>query len=60
MSGITRLSPSSVYGVVSIQTLSGFVSSVPDLESNALMLTGLGLVGAVARHRNQQLSSEAR
>lgn len=41
-------------GLVSITTVKGSVSPVPELESYAMFLAGLGLMGAIARRRTRQ------
>jgi len=51
VTGITKAAPPGVFGIVAINTLNGTVSPVPEPESYAMLLAGLGLVGTIARRR---------
>ena len=49
--GVTIAAPPGTFGRVNITTLNGSVSPVPEPESLAMLLAGLGLVGTIARRR---------
>jgi hypothetical protein len=58
VTGITNLLPSGVNGSVSIQYLSGnVVAAVPEPETYAMMLAGLGVMGFMVRRRNRTSAS---
>jgi hypothetical protein len=56
ITGTTKAAIPGTYGTVSISALNGTVSPVPELESYAMLLAGLGLVGTLVRRRKGQLS----
>ncbi len=58
VTGVTKSTLPGVFGIVSITTVNGTVSPVPEPESYALLLAGLGLVGTIARRR-MKASAEA-
>ncbi|MES2949381.1 MAG: CCXG family PEP-CTERM protein [Pseudomonadota bacterium] len=43
-------------GFVSFSNVDGLVSAVPELESYAMMLAGLGLMGTIARRRKSKVA----
>ena len=51
ITGKTRSHPPGGYGLVSITAIKGTVSPVPEPESYAMFLAGLGLMGAIVRRR---------
>lgn len=51
ITGTTKASPPGGFGLVSITSVNGTVSPVPEPESYAMLLAGLGLVGTIARRR---------
>lgn len=51
VSGITKAQPPGVFGIVSVNALGGTVAPVPEPETYAMLLAGLGLMGTVARRR---------
>ena len=54
VTGITNLLPAGVNGIVSIQYISGgVVAAVPEPETYAMMLAGLGVMGFMVRRRNK-------
>jgi hypothetical protein len=53
ISGFTKAAAPGIFGSVSINTLEGTVSPVPEPESFAMLLAGLGLMGAIARRRSK-------
>jgi uncharacterized membrane protein len=54
VSGVTKTQPPGVFGVVSITANNGTVSPVPEPETYAMLLAGLGLMGTIARRRAQK------
>ena len=54
ITGQTRSHPPGGYGLVSVTAIKGTVSPVPEPESYAMFLAGLGLMGAIARRRSRQ------
>ena len=56
ISGDTRRSITGGEGTVTFTSLNAVVSSVPEPESYAMLLAGLGLVGTVVRRRKDKLS----
>jgi hypothetical protein len=51
ITGVTKAAPPGVFGLVSVSSANGTVSPVPEPESYAMLLAGLGLVGTIARRR---------
>lgn len=51
--GTTRAAIPGTFGIVSINTLGGTVTPVPEPESYAMLLAGLGLMGTIARRRSK-------
>lgn len=51
VTGTTKAAIPGVFGIVAINTLNGSVTPVPEPESYAMLLAGLGLVGTIARRR---------
>ncbi len=51
VTGTTKAVLPGVFGIVAINTLNGAVTPVPEPESYAMLLAGLGLVGTIARRR---------
>jgi hypothetical protein len=51
--GITKAALPGTFGVVSINAINGTVSPVPEPESFAMLVAGLGLMGAIARRRSK-------
>lgn len=53
VTGHTNTSIPGGFGQISITTLNGAVTPVPEPEALAMLLAGLGLMGAIARRRNK-------
>lgn len=51
--GVTKSLIPGTFGVVSVNAVNGTVTAVPEPESYALMLAGLGLIGTIALRRNK-------
>jgi hypothetical protein len=54
--GVTRSNPPGGNGVVSITTLNGNISPVPEPASLSMLFAGLGLMGAVVTRRGRRSS----
>jgi hypothetical protein len=54
VSGTTKSNVLGGYGIVSLTSANGTVSPVPEPESYAMFLAGLGLMGAIARRRSSK------
>lgn len=54
ISGVTLASPVGGSGIVNINYANGTVTPVPEPESYAMLLAGLGLVGTIARRRSKK------
>lgn len=57
ISGVTRTQLPGVFGLVSINTLNGTVAAVPEPETYAMLLAGLGLIVFAARRRSANKGS---
>jgi hypothetical protein len=53
ISGTTKAATPGTFGVVSINIINGSVSPVPEPETFAMLMAGLGLMGAIARRRSK-------
>lgn len=53
ITGNTKSSTPGGFGQVSITTVNGSVTAVPEPETFAMLLAGLGLMGAIARRRSR-------
>lgn len=51
--GITRTVPPGTFGIVSISATNGTVTPVSEPENYAMLLAGLGMMGAIARRRSK-------
>ena len=51
--GVTVQNPAGGFGIVSITSTNGAVTPVPEPESYAMLLAGLGLMGTIARRRSK-------
>lgn len=57
IAGITLANVPGNFGLVSVNTLNGSVVAVPEPETFAMLLAGLGVVGMVSRRRKKCVAS---
>jgi len=54
ITGTTKAQAPGVFGLASINVINGTVAAVPEPETYAMLLAGLGVLGAIARRRKQK------